>query len=351
MGPKEHPIKVSFKSVFGRLLLVGLASLPFMPRAYASASLFLEEPYGFFGAVNPTGHAAIYFDHICADSPGVLRPCAEGETGIVISRYHRVAGYDWLAIPLVPYLYGVERVDEIPDRATPDSVARIRDAYRRDHLRAIAPDAPDGKAPEGEWTELVGSSYDRKIYAYQIATTREQEERIIAIFNDRTNKGRYNMLYRNCADLSRNIFNAMNPKSVRRNPFADWGIMTPKQVARSLVGYNKKHPDLGLQIFVIPQVPGTVPRSHAVYGCTEGFVKSKKYVVPAALVNPFIAGGMIALYFTDGRFSPPKHAALFPLPQGTNSTMATTVSVNTEPFDQSAESELSEGDGLAQFER
>ena len=82
--------------------------------AHGGAALFVEEPYGSFGGFNPTGHAAVYLSHVCAESPVKLRPCAEGETGVVISRYHRVGGYDWLAIPLIPYLYAVERADQIP---------------------------------------------------------------------------------------------------------------------------------------------------------------------------------------------------------------------------------------------
>jgi hypothetical protein len=69
--------------------------------AHASIALLMEEPYGAFGAMNPTGHAAIYLNHICADSPVSLRPCHDGEYGVVISRYHKMDGYDWIAIPLV----------------------------------------------------------------------------------------------------------------------------------------------------------------------------------------------------------------------------------------------------------
>ncbi|HEY2002765.1 MAG TPA: hypothetical protein VGG80_10615, partial [Acidobacteriaceae bacterium] len=67
--------------------------------AHASAALLMEEPYGKFGAMNPTGHAAVYFNRICVDSPTVLRLCHDGEYGVVISRYHKIDGYDWIAIP------------------------------------------------------------------------------------------------------------------------------------------------------------------------------------------------------------------------------------------------------------
>ena len=34
--------------------------------------------------------------------------------GIVLSRYDGVDGSDWIAIPLVPYLYAVERPEDVP---------------------------------------------------------------------------------------------------------------------------------------------------------------------------------------------------------------------------------------------
>ncbi len=46
----------------------------------------------------------------------------------------------------------------------------LRDAYRRKHLLALAPDDAAGQMPEGDWVQLVGSSYDRKIYGFEIET-------------------------------------------------------------------------------------------------------------------------------------------------------------------------------------
>src|ERR1700744_4067194 len=114
-------------------------------RPLADAALLMEEPYASFGAFNPTGHAAIYLNHICAESPTLLRPCRAGEPGAVISRYHKIDGYDWLAIPLVPYLYAVERVEDVPKTADAALEASLRDQYRRDHLLAFAPDVEKGK--------------------------------------------------------------------------------------------------------------------------------------------------------------------------------------------------------------
>src|ERR1700723_541524 len=118
-------------------------------RARADAALLMEEPYGEFGAFNPTGHAAIYLNHVCAESPTRLRPCHPDEPGAVISRYHKIDGYDWLAIPLVPYLYAVEQVKDVPPEADAMLEANLRDAYRRNHLEEFAPDVAKGKR-EGE---------------------------------------------------------------------------------------------------------------------------------------------------------------------------------------------------------
>ena len=139
------------------LLFLGLCTIP---RAHAAATLLLEEPYSYDGAFAGTGHVAIYLSGICSDSPVLLRPCTEGEPGVVLSRYDGIAGYDWIAIPLVPYLYAVDRPEAVPLFADAHLVAFLRDQYRRAHLESLAPDRPDGGIPEGNWYELVGASYD-----------------------------------------------------------------------------------------------------------------------------------------------------------------------------------------------
>src|SRR5580693_8741586 len=300
-----------------RILLSAFAAVvPLMSglRAHADAALLMEEPYAQFGAFNPTGHAAIYLNHVCAESPTRLRPCRPGEPGAVISRYHKIDGYDWLAIPLVPYLYAVERVEDVPVTADAELEASLRDQYRRNHLLAFAPDVAEGKktgeAPDGEWTQLVGASYDRRIYGFQIQTTPDEDMRFMNKFNDNPNVGHFNLLFHNCADFSRTLLNVYYPHSVHRNYFVDVGITTPKQVARSLTKYAAHHPELNFSTFMIPQVPGSIERSHPIDGVVESVVKSKKYVVPLALLTPEVTAGLVVAYLTDGRFKAPKDAAV-----------------------------------------
>jgi hypothetical protein len=279
--------------------------------AHASVALLMEEPYGKFGALNPTGHAAVYLNHICADSSIALRPCHDGEFGVVISRYHKVDGYDWIAIPLAGYLYAVNDVSEIPANVDVEQVAALRNAYRKEHLLDLAPDSRKGGPPKGEWTQLVGSSYDRTIHGFQIDSTPAQDLRFIAIYNDRKNVGHFNLLFHNCADFSRVVLDTYMPHAIHRNFIADVGLMTPKQVARSLVEYGKKYPEVNMNAFVIPQVRGSVPRSHPVDGVAESLLKSKKYLIPLTVIAPELTGGVVVAYMADGRLKLPKGAPVF----------------------------------------
>jgi hypothetical protein len=279
--------------------------------AHASVALLMEEPYGAFGAMNPTGHAAIYLNHICADSPTYLLPCHDGEYGVVISRYHKIDGYDWIAVPLVGYLYAVDDVSEIPAAAGKEQVAALQDAYRKAHLMDLAPDNKKGDAPKGEWRELVGESYIRTMHGFQVDSTAEQDERFMAKFNDKKNVGHFNLLFHNCADFSRMVLDIYMPHAVHRNFIADVGLMTPKQVARSLVKYSQKDPSVNMSAFVIPQVVGTIPRSHPVDGVAESLVKSKKYLIPMTILAPEVTGGVVVAYLADGRLKLPKGTPVF----------------------------------------
>src|SRR5436190_18917990 len=95
----------------------------------AQATLVLEEPYSYDGTFAGTGHTAVYLSRVCAEKPTTLRRCGPGETGVVISRYHHVAGRDWIAVPLIPYLYAVETPQNIPLYADAKVVALLRREY------------------------------------------------------------------------------------------------------------------------------------------------------------------------------------------------------------------------------
>jgi hypothetical protein len=264
-----------------------------------------------------TGHTAVYLSRVCAPSPTVLRRCQPGEAGVVLSRYHGVGKYDWLAIPLIPYLYAVDNASDIPLIANAKLEAVLRDRYRRKHLEAIVPDGPSGETPGGNWYEVIGSAYDRTLYGFQIETTPEKDDAFIAAYNSAPNRMAYKVVTRNCADFVREAVNFYYPHAVGRSFLADLAVSTPKHAAKSLVNYSDRHSDLRFTSFIIPQVPGTIRRSRPVRGLVEGVFKAKKYELPLMVVQP-IAGGSVAVdYFVSGRFDPAKNAKIFDPADGT----------------------------------
>jgi hypothetical protein len=281
--------------------------------ARASATLLLEEPYGKLGFFTATGHAAVYLSGVCAATPLVLRPCAPGELGAVISRYDGVGGYDWVAIPLIPYLYAVEQPDDIPLFVDPKMVTFLRDQYRRKHLEGVAPDRDNGEIPGGNWYELVGTSYDRTVYAFEIETTSAQDQVFIERYNSSPNRSHFRTVSHNCADFAKDVINFYYPKALHRSIIADVGMTTPKQMAKTMIKFSSRHPQLQFSRFVIPQIPGSVARSTPVHGVVESFLKSKKYMVPSAVASPIFAGCVVAIYVGTGagRFDPARQASVF----------------------------------------
>ncbi|HEX5283139.1 MAG TPA: hypothetical protein VFW30_03385 [Bryocella sp.] len=295
-------------------MLVVVGGIP----ARGSVALLLEQPYGGLGIVDPAGHAAIYLDHVCAASPVQLRPCGPGELGVVISRYDGITNHDWIAVPLLPYLYAVESPADIPQTMSREQETLLRDLYRRHALESVAPDLPNGTAPDGNWYELAGAAYDRTIYGFSVATTREQDARLIAVFNDRRNVERYNGAFRNCADFARTTINFFYPHAVRRNYIADFGLTSPKGVARALTHYASKHPRTDFHVFKIPQVPGSIARSYGVQDVTESLLK--RYGVPLVVLSPVATAVVFVAYMGHGRFDMPRNAPLLDLRQTATGT-------------------------------
>ena len=109
------------------------------------------------------------------------------------------------------------------------------------------------------------------------------------------------------------MINFYYPKALHRSVIADVGITTPKQMAKTMIKFSARHPRLQFSRFVIPQVPGSAARSTPVHGVVESFLKSKKYMVPSAVVSPIFAGCVVAVYVGTGagHFNPAQQALVF----------------------------------------
>lgn len=280
--------------------------------ARADVGLMLEQPYGRLGRLTGSGHVAIYLSRVCAATPIRLRRCRPGEHGVVIARYHNADAYDWTAIPLVPYLYAVDTSSQIPATMNKAALKRLRDHYRETHLREFIL-ADGGEKTRKNWTQLIGSAYDRKIYVFEIKTTPAQDDALIEKLNAARNKSHFNYFFNNCANFAESIMDAYYPHSVHRSFTADLGLMTPKQSAKSLVTYAKHHPNVKVSIFVIPQVPGTIDRSTTSYGVIEALLKKKQFLlplVPLTILQPYVTVALVGTYITRGRFNPGKDSIM-----------------------------------------
>ncbi len=289
-----------------------LVALAATGSAHGNVALLVEEPYGLFGGINPTGHSAIYLNRVCAESPTVLRRCRPGETGVVISRYSGIRKLDWVGIPLLPYLYAVDRIEDVPEWASRPVVESMREEYATAHLGDLA-SVTKGVDKKKVWPQLLGVAYIRKIYSFEVVTDEEQDDLLIAEFNSRVNESHFNLFTKNCADFSRSVLNFYFSGAVRRSITADVGITTPKQIAKAFANYAHHHESLELREFVIPQVPGDASRSHKPRGVLESLLKTKGYVVPIAILNPYVLAGIAITYLTSGRFEMAKNAPVIAL--------------------------------------
>src|SRR4051794_2091675 len=175
-------------------LMAFALALAICPRSHAQAAMFMAEPFGLFGFMNPTGHDAVYFQRICAETPVKLRRCGPGETGSVITRYQGIAQYDWIAVPLLPYLYAVETGTEVPAHADSAMVTSLRDKYHDARLLSLGKHVPRGGNVKRGWSQFVGVAYDRRVYGFRFATTEAQDDALIAQMNGGENRTRFNLI-------------------------------------------------------------------------------------------------------------------------------------------------------------
>jgi hypothetical protein len=271
------------------------------PRGRAQAALLLEDAAGFSSVLSPSGHVALYFARICADTPTRLRRCAPDELGTVISRYEGIKGSDWLAIPLLPHLYAVEDPLLVPAHVDHKTVAELRQAYHDARLTSLGKDVPVGGRLMPGWNQLMGAAYERRIYAYRFETTEEQDDALIARMNDGQNISHFNFFTRNCADFVSDILNFYFPGAFKRRILPDAGITMPRQTAYQLERYARGHPEIHLQLMEIPQIPGYRRESGHSKSVAESLVVTGD-VVPLALLNPYAAAGVVLDYLIWGRY-------------------------------------------------
>lgn len=271
-------------------------------RCHGQAALLMEQPYGLSRILNPTGHVALYFARVCAATPVRLRRCQPGELGSVIARYNGISGYDWVAIPLLPYLYAVEDADQVPVRANQARVKQLRRQYHREHLLVLGAHLAEGGLIRRGWNQLVGSAYSRRIYVFRFSTTAAEDDRLIESLNNAPNRSDFHIVWSNCADFAAGILDLYFPGAFHRRVLPDFGITTPRQIAYELQRYAQRHRNIDLTLFEIPQIPGYRRPSLQNKGVVESLIVSGD-IVPIAIFAPYVAAGLGADFLMWGRYS------------------------------------------------
>jgi hypothetical protein len=311
------PIIAALTKVLG---LVALAACLVTSRAYADVGVILNETLNESVArVTGSGHTAVYFSRICPDTPVKLRLCRPGENGSVMSNYINLGEderYEWNIAPFNLYVYGVDDPVDRPMFGTEKIKAVLEERYREQSLAAYCTVKDCLKGDKAEWREMVGANMIRSMYIFVVETTVQQDEDLIAKFNALPNENHFNGMTRNCADFTKNVIDTYFPHSAHRDVINDFGMTSPKAVARTFSHYAQNHPESNFRVLHFSQLPGTIKRSTEPRSGTEQLFRSKKLLIPMVIFADHELPVVAAAYLITGRFNPQRefeqHATLEP---------------------------------------
>lgn len=274
--------------------------------ARADVALLIEEAIGGAGEFTGSGHVAVYFSSLCAETPTQLRACQTGEEGVVISTYPElgtVRPYKWLAVPLTAFLYAVDSRDQIPLYGNGKIRRYLRETYRQRHFSDLVVATADGSLPRGRWSEMLGTVINRDVYVLAVKTTQEQDNKFLRDFQKLPNINDFSTVYNNCADFARDTINLVFPNATHRDVLNDFTMTTPKAIARSFSGYVTSRPELAYRIEKYSQIDGTIRRSLNNRSFTEKAVVSKKYILTMAFTMPELIPIMGLTYLATGWYN------------------------------------------------
>jgi hypothetical protein len=308
--PNPDPIRSANGLLGARLLLVLVLAFVWLAAApaYGDVGVLLNESLDTSVArITGSGHSAVYFSRICAESPIKLRLCRPDEQGSVMSNYTTLGEdlpFEWNIVPLSIYLYGVEDLQNRPLFGSQKIKHALEERYRTNFLSGYCDSATCRMSNKAEWREMVGATLERSIYIFVVETSVEQDRALIDEFNSLPNQNHFNGVTQNCATFSRRVINEYYPHATRADYLNDFGLITPKAIARSFTHYGERHPEAHLHVLHFAQLPGTIKRSTECRSGTEQLYHSKKLLVPMLLFAPHELPFMAASYLLTGRFNP-----------------------------------------------
>jgi hypothetical protein len=303
-APLARTLRAGLSCLAVAILFASLGCAP----AHADVGVLLNESLDTSVArITGSGHSAVYFSRICPDGPVKLRLCRLGEQGSVMSNYTTLGEdqpFEWNIVPLSIYLYGVEDPAHQPVYGSEEIKHALEERYREKFLAGFCESKVCRTGNGSEWREMVGATLSRSIYIFIVATTVEQDQDLIAQFNSQPNENHFNGVTRNCADFTRRVINTYFPRAVSPDYINDFGMTSPKAIARSFSRYAMRHPESQYRALHYAQLPGRIKRSSEARAGTEQLYHSKKLLVPMLIFAdhelPFVA----ASYLLTGRFNP-----------------------------------------------
>jgi hypothetical protein len=320
------------RALLGRVLAAGLYSCALVvsltclacSQAYGDVGVVLNESLDTsLARITGSGHSAVYLSNICPETPIKMRLCRPGELGSVVSNYTTLGEdqpYEWNIVPLSMYLYGVEDPQNRPIFGTQKIKRALEERYREKYLSAYCSSKFCQTSNDAEWREMVGATLSRSIHIFVVDTSVEQDLELIKEFNSQPNVNHFNGVTRNCATFTERVVNTYFPHAASADYINDFGITSPKAIARSFTRYAKKHPEAHFRVLHIAQIPGTIKRSSEARAGTEQLYHSKKLLVPMLIFAdhelPFVA----ASYLLTGRFNPERELEEHPSAQATDTS-------------------------------
>ena len=271
--------------------------------------------------ITGSGHSAVYLSRVCPESPVKLRLCRPGEQGSVISNYTNLGedqSFEWNVVPFSVYVYGVEDPRNRPLFGTDKIKAALEEQYRDKYLAAYCYSDSCKTSDKAEWREMVGASLSRSFYIFIAETTVQQDLDFIARFNSLPNQNHFNGVTHNCADFTKAIVDSYFPHAAHRDLLNDFGMTSPKAVARSFTRYALQHPEMRFRVLHFSQLPGTIKRSSTPRSGTEQLFQSKKLLVPALFFPGYeLPVFAAASYEITGRFDPEREFEDYPTVEAT----------------------------------
>jgi hypothetical protein len=304
------------ESLLQRTLGKGLLSLALTfvlacltcPRAWGDVGIVLNESLDTsVDRISGTGHSAVYFSRICPESPVRLRLCRPDENGSVMSNYINIGEdqrFEWNIVPLNIYLYGVEDPRFRPLFGSYKIKNLLEERYRTKYLAGYCDGPPCSTSDKAEWREMVAATLIRSLYIFAVDTTVEQDKELIAQFNSSPNENHFNGITRNCATFTKSVINTYFPHAANADHINDFGMTSPKAIARSFVRYAVRNPKSNFRVLHFAQVPGTIKRSNEVRSGTEQLYHSKKFLIPMLIFADYELPAVAASYLLTGRFNP-----------------------------------------------